>query len=290
MGVSQKQRSNEVFKAIATKSVLRLLALFKVGINVNDRNEYGQTPLAFAVWKRCEFICQLLIDFGARSDISDNAGIFPGQIRSAEIETMSHSTTISYTKISIADEANVGFIVDEVFRDDFMDQLLTLAESLPLAPQEKACSNTRAYFCDVQNIIIDALRNACETALRHFLGNEVSSPTVRAFPQMRFLFYRTENGYLAPHVDLSRTSDESDDISVTSTHTFILYLTDCEQGGATLMLRSVKSAPVDDNILTRVQPRKGRLLVFPHHSPHSGEPVVSLPKILLRGEIFIHIN
>ena len=39
------------------------------------------------------------------------------------------------------------------------------------------------------------------------------------------------------------------------------------------------------NVLATVQPRRGRLLVFPHQCPHEGMAVNSLPKILLRGEM-----
>ena len=40
-------------------------------------------------------------------------------------------------------------------------------------------------------------------------------------------------------------------------------------------------------VLAKVAPRRGRLLVFPHVTPHEGMEVLDVPKILLRGEVQI---
>jgi hypothetical protein len=40
--------------------------------------------------------------------------------------------------------------------------------------------------------------------------------------------------------------------------------------------------------LAKVSPRKGRLLIFPHLTPHEGMEVADVPKILLRGELQIN--
>ena len=39
-------------------------------------------------------------------------------------------------------------------------------------------------------------------------------------------------------------------------------------------------------VLARVEPRRGRLLVFPHACPHAGLAVIDAPKLLLRGEFY----
>ena len=52
---------------------------------------------------------------------------------------------------------------------------------------------------------------------------------------MRFLQYLRPGGYLPPHIDLNRTDHEGD----VSTHTFILYLDTCHQGGETVLLDSL---------------------------------------------------
>lgn len=99
------------------------------------------------------------------------------------------------------------------------------------------------------------------------------------FPHMRFLNYDQPTGWLAPHTDLPRTDVVS---GIRSTHTFILYMTDCDEGGETALLVDQKSCEV----LTKVNPRRGRLFLFPHECPHEGCETVT-QKILLRGEASI---
>ena len=96
---------------------------------------------------------------------------------------------------------------------------------------------------------------------------------------MRFLHYETVGGFLPAHIDLARTGPEGS----RSTHTFILYLADCAAGGETALLRTLGR---DAAALAVVQPRRGRLLLFPHVCPHEGRAVVDVPKLLLRGELY----
>ena len=79
-----------------------------------------------------------------------------------------------------------------------------------------------------------------------------------------------------------------------STHTLILYLTDCEKGGETRLIhrlpRPDDSEDQQERDLTSshdVKPRRGRLLLFPHLQPHEGRPTIDCPKIFLRGEMYI---
>ena len=99
-----------------------------------------------------------------------------------------------------------------------------------------------------------------------------------AMAHMRFLLYAEAGGGLPPHVDLTRT----DHRGRTSTHTFILYLTDCA--------RRRDRAPRGDRAAVGRggdgDAKAGRLFVFPHAHPHMAREVVAegLPKVLLRGE------
>lgn len=98
-----------------------------------------------------------------------------------------------------------------------------------------------------------------------------------------------------------------------SSHTFVLYLTHCDVGGETLLLRRVPgkrcNLTSDENALATVRPRRGRILVstapyhcftlltaklnkklssyqiFPHNCPHAGSAVLHVSKLLLRGEM-----
>ena len=165
-------------------------------------------------------------------------------------------------------------------------------------------------------------------------------------PHFRFLAYRNTGGVLPPHIDLSRSelyySYSQDGIriqteghilnvassrarsylspvskrKVTSTHTFILYLSSCDHGGETALLKNLVAGcenigkgkkgkrakkkkekerldachNQDDleeaNTLAAVKPVRGRMLFFPHACPHEGRLVECVPKLLIRGEMF----
>jgi hypothetical protein len=71
-----------------------------------------------------------------------------------------------------------------------------------------------------------------------------------------------------------------------STHTFILYLSTCNDGGETSLLGHT-SGQGREVIMANVKPVRGRLLLFPHLTPHEGRVVVDVPKLLLRGEVIL---
>mmetsp|Transcript_85063 Transcript_85063/g.273824 ORF Transcript_85063/g.273824 Transcript_85063/m.273824 type:complete len:134 (-) Transcript_85063:188-589(-) len=72
-----------------------------------------------------------------------------------------------------------------------------------------------------------------------------------------------------------------------TTHSFLLYLTDCDVGGETQILeRMVARVGDDPSVVSAVcAPRRGRVFLFPHVCPHSGAPVPKLPKLVLRGDV-----
>lgn len=100
---------------------------------------------------------------------------------------------------------------------------------------------------------------------------------------MRFLNYAVSGARLAPHTDLSRVDHSGSGLR--STHTFLLYMTDCAKGGETALLKDLKKSGAP--ALAKVDPRRGRLFLFPHACPHEGMEVVSAPKVLLRGEAIL---
>ena len=89
----------------------------------------------------------------------------------------------------------------------------------------------------------------------------------------------------------------------------LLYLTDCSQGGETLLLKEcTKEIPIPrenfpdvdwadhdgdastallwpETVVFATQPKRGRILLFPHAVPHAGASVVTVPKICLRAEV-----
>ena len=213
-----------------------------------------------------------------------------------------------------------AFCVDHFFDDAFLQSLLSVFTRLPVAPSEKAHCASRSYFCDVEEKFTQPLEQVIRRvtrigSLQDLRSNantididdsdsaDFTSRTVKVFPQMRFLHYEAEGMALAAHVDLARYDPRA--VHIKSTHTFILYLTDCDAGGGeTVLLKSLcakgKAASnansetvtlnngYDDNTVAAVSPRRGRLLLFPHNCPHEGRAISSKdPKLLLRGEVYI---
>lgn len=203
-----------------------------------------------------------------------------------------------------ADHPGAGAcIVDNAISDEQLCVLDSLQHSLPVIeacaeeiggeqPERIDCQSnsdksssrpSRSYYCDVDNKIqkmlegcVMAARNA---STRKGDGNGNTSPK-SVFQHIRFLKYERKGGVLPPHVDLCRVDEKS---GQRSTHTFILYLTDCEEGGGTALLEHLKTPKV----LAIAQPKRGRALIFPHGCPHSGLEVDCVPKVLLRGEVIL---
>ena len=191
--------------------------------------------------------------------------------------------------------------------------VLALFRELPVDTNQRQKKNValcseRSYYCDAEGSLRRMIGSAvvrsglvssaipAETIddthpLSISLEIEPGNSIVRVFPHMRFLHYTSSGTVLAPHIDLcrvnpfSRASDKQT-AEHRSTHTFILYLTDCETGGETSLLEEV-TADGSSPTLAKVSPRRGRLLIFPHQTPHEGMEVIDVPKILLRGELQI---
>lgn len=85
--------------------------------------------------------------------------------------------------------------------------------------------------------------------------------------------------------------------SAPTTHTFLLYLTDCPRGGTTDLLEALEGdaelaprggvVPGQRAVLATTQPMKGRLMLMPHACPHQASPVIDAPKLLIRGEALV---
>lgn len=200
---------------------------------------------------------------------------------------------------SDADHLGAGACcLDDCFSEEFLCLLEARHRACPVSEPAKPSCSARSYYCDTDGQVGRAFAAALEK-----LGQGAARPAVPGggpalglrgvFPLMRFLCYSSAGGWLPPHEDLSR-SDHTCTPPVTSTHTFILYLTSCEEGGETNLLSSLGgghgpgAGPGGGGaaVLARVRPVRGRLLLFPHRCPHEGAPAVSLPKLLLRGEAY----
>ena len=294
LGYSQTIRRDKFFAHVERGSFHFVKGCIDLGIDLNLRNEYGQTALFIATWFGFIEIVQLLLQSGSDPSITCNAGITPFQVaktfnqqRIIELfanwscgscnfsdESLPKSTSFELT-ILIDGSANHpgagSFVIDRAIEDEVAHGLILLWEKLPvvesLTKKELGipCS-VRSYYCDS----LDTLRQTHQ------------DKEICVFPHMRFLCYRDEGISLARHVDLVRQHPFFNDIR--STHSFLLYLFDCEEGGETTLLQDISG---DEIALATVKPRKSRLLCFPHACPHKGEETVDVPKLLIRGEVSI---
>jgi len=217
--------------------------------------------------------------------------------------------TVSILVDPLEDHPGAGAcIVDNALSEEDLRQLEKLSKSLPEVSCDGAddvtstnnktpCRPSRAYFCDAEQIIQTMLKGCVDAARTELKSgpnivktggsitpgvytNNSRMPPSSVFHHLRFLNYKEKGGILPPHVDLCRIDDST---GHRSTHTFILYLTDCKVGGGTALLQHLS----DPKVLAIAQPKRGRALIFPHLCPHSGLEVECVPKILLRGEVIL---
>lgn len=99
--------------------------------------------------------------------------------------------------------------------------------------------------------------------------------------ELRFLEY-TGGGFIKPH----RDGTAVDPITLQpSTTSFLLYLSDVDDGGETEFLSSLDA--YGEPPLFSIKPRRGAIAIFPHSVPHQGTAVSSaFPKTVLRGEMY----
>ena len=346
LGLTQDVRLDKFQVHVERNTIVYVTGCLLAGVDINHRNEYGQTALYVAAWRGYAEVVKLLLKFGADPSIPANGGSIISSVYSTvchqddmavlvlmggcrdgttgdDTPFMEESKKLTYTELIPTSSNHPGAgscFIDDTLSFDNIEALLRLFHSLPIDMNQKKKKNAapcseRSYYCDAEgslrrligNVVIRSglvsSASPVETvddnhplspslAANSGIKSSPSSPVLRVFPHMRFLNYTSSGTVLAPHIDLCRvnpfcrTSDKQTP-EHRSTHTFILYLTDCEHGGETSLLEEVTadgSAPS----LAKVSPRRGRLLIFPHVTPHEGLEVVDAPKILLRGEFQIN--
>lgn len=180
----------------------------------------------------------------------------------------------------------VGHMIDGAFDENFLAALDQTRLDLELDTTKKKTAAARRFFHDESGWVCAAL----EQALSGALPPSREGKPARVLPWMRFLEYREVEGALPPHTDaLVRCKDSGR----WSTHTLILFTSDCSHGGDTVMLPSlVGGAGVACNCGNdrssegfAARPTRGRIFCFPHQCLHEGRPTVVVPKILLRAEV-----
>jgi len=314
--LSCEDRLTELCKAALDGDVIRIVALANVGVEVDAvLNEYGHTALFVAslhgrsaavrrlIELRASVTCRshggataataaaanghaevlrLLQESGADCSIPGSEGKTPAEyLGITPVAARSPSAQRGDARLFELqvpeDHPGVGSCyIDGGFTQEVLSALTRLCSILPVAGNQRSTQgrHDRHYFCDAEGWVSCSMLAAVRA-----VGDKAPCMGV-AMRYMRFLVYNEAGGGLPPHLDLSRT----DEVGQTSSHTFILYLTDCDAGGETMIISSL----FDPKVFHRVTPRRGRLLIFPHACPHMAGEVVAkaLPKILLRGELF----
>lgn len=305
VGRTQTTRQEKLFRYIHIGAIHHIRACLQLGVHVDMVNEYNQTPLYIASWRKYSGIVKLLLEYGADSKV-----LYHKQYE-YEKECIDHDTSLQLQVLIpiTMDHPGAGaFIIDNAVSQSTLSVLKDLSESIaPVTNDETKCKkkknkvdsaidgislcSQRSYFCDVEGCIVKALEeniaNTINATSELQVDNKKSSIyNVTCFPHMRFLNYSQRGGELAPHIDLSKTDILS---KKRSSHTFILYLTDCKEGGETALLKELSPDGPDAQhaSLALITPRRCRLLVFKHTTPHRGLKVISTPKVLLRGELLI---
>jgi hypothetical protein len=311
LGVTRDVRRDKFLVHVEKGAYPFVKGCLDAGIDIHQQNEYGQTALFVAAWRGHVPLVRLLLDYGSDPHQNANGGLtvlgaananshseiidllYPfadttvaeslGPLFCTE-RPLSHLITITTLIDPAVDHPGAGsYLIDNAVSSETLDALLELWKDLPIEQNTKkkkvassVCS-VRSYYCDTERCISSILLKCLVDTLQWQPGE------VSVLPHMRFLHYSEEGAILPPHVDLCRVDASSGE---RSTHSFLFYLTDCERGGATTLLQAL-TGEGRDNVLARVAPKRGRLLLFPHNCPHEGEEVVDAPKILIRGEAIL---
>eukprot|EP01065_Artemidia_motanka_P010837 TRINITY_DN15811_c0_g1_i1.p1 TRINITY_DN15811_c0_g1~~TRINITY_DN15811_c0_g1_i1.p1 ORF type:complete len:705 (+),score=235.88 TRINITY_DN15811_c0_g1_i1:61-2175(+) len=305
LGSTRDERQEQWHWAAEVGDAGRLKRLLRAGVDVDGVDQAGRTAVAMAALCRdADEALQLLTDAGADLNIADNGRATPataaaalglsdvvsklaaagGSLSTAGSEGLTAEQLLARKSASAAPHpagrtvrciaplesggpAAGSYVIDAAVPDSLIEQLTRLWDGCPVAEVARGERNERRYYCDSEGWV----RRALESTMR-------DTPCRKVFAQMRFLHYSRPGQVLPPHTDLYHTDPET---RQRSTHTLILYLTDCDGGGETALLPELSDEATP---IARVTPRRGRLLLFPHDCPHMGCPVTVPPKLLLRGE------
>ena len=317
IGATQTSRREKFFHFVEKGSFHHVKACINQGIDLNIRNEYGQTAFFIAVWQHNVPLVRLLLQYGCDRYIVANGGISPYSVAklhgyatileifeqdesmedvdetsmklfyksSTMVQQLPSPSVTTLIDLSLDHPGAGSFIVDDFLEDFFTDALFDLWNVLPVELVSKKkikivpCSERR-YYCDAYRVISKTI---CDVLMKEITDERLPFKQILCGPFMRFLNYSESGAVLSPHIDLSRTDPTS---TQRSTHSFLLYLSTCRHGGETALLGAV-TGDGRDKYLATIAPKKGRVLIFPHRCPHEGLVVVDTPKMLIRGELWI---
>ena len=190
-----------------------------------------------------------------------------------------------------SDETICAYHITNAFSQTDLDKLNELRQRIPLDVSRPTCPRrflTEKTEIDEQDANRQHREDGWVGALIDATVDSWNLPHAFAsLPWYRFLEYTEPGGHMAKHTDGSNTHQGSKSVA-----TMLLYLSTCREGGETTLYRKrpkksggKKKDTTDDEILESIRPVYNTVLIFPHAWPHSGDPVVSDPKIALRVDL-----
>ncbi|MFP5392969.1 MAG: prolyl hydroxylase family protein [Gammaproteobacteria bacterium] len=172
-------------------------------------------------------------------------------------------------------EKNAGaFVIENFFSSALCQHYITLGEEMGFRPSDVGFPDGARRAEEVRNndrvVFEDAtLAATLFERARPLLPPAIDHRVLSGFNE-RFRFYRYgPKEYFKWHRDgsVERLPDEA------SCLTFLIYLNDDFEGGATEFRRDV------------IEPRAGSALVFPHKLTHQGREIISGTKYVLRTDV-----
>lgn len=325
LGLCQSVRRDKFLYHAERCSIPYVRGCLEAGVDINTVNEYGQTALYIASWKGDADMVKLLLSYGADPRIPPNGGSNIQKLCHVhghqEVLDLVEAYLAMYRNESFAEGSHVAienprvddfpkhvvvgpmhmetlidpavehpgagsYVIDNCFTN--VECLVELWRSLPVddssaktLKKQGMCAD-RSYFCDAEGWLRALLAKCILQAFQQCEHDFMNGSTPTVLPHMRFLHYSYPGSVLAPHIDLCRVDPFS---GLRSSHSFLLYLTDCDEGGETVLLEDVK----ESIHLAKVKPKTGRLLLFPHDCPHEGAIIEDVPKLLIRGEVVLNL-
>lgn len=292
---------------------LRVLCWAGADLRIADAG--GATPASAAAARGHEAALAVVHDFLDSDDSTEESTSMPivhPQAEATLVAPPCFQSLIDRQSLPAHPGCGSGF-VDNGLSTGWLQRLQDLWATLPAHVADATAGNTstksyamtcatRSLFCDTEGWVEAELAPLAEQLLLHTAAADRQLAEIKVLPRMRFLCYKSQGGNMQPHVDLAKRDPGGGKRVRLSTHTFMVHLADCTTGGETVLLSKLTGAVADldaaggpsgdggqlpHGVLAAVSPVRGRLLIFPHLCPHAGLPVVSVPKLFLRGELLV---
>ena len=200
VGETQEARRNAFERAIEKENIPRFRILFNLGVDLDERDEYGMTALMRACLNDSNILIDALLCAGADVNLKANDGTSALEIMNLRKMTRNkeeEDVVIRPISIIRPKEYPGTIVIDGGFSKTFLNRLLNYYKTLPGCPPGKVSCTTRRYLYDFDESICNTIQNVFSRAS----GDSTSF----AFRKFRVLSYEHVDGFVPPHVDLSRT-------------------------------------------------------------------------------------